>query len=93
MITRGSRIKDLLKNAIARDVVDRMELYGGVHAGIVKNPLVGQIRLSTLLSFARRKVGDADRIADAMIGLFNQEDGTKEPAPSNDAAWWKEADF
>ena len=91
MITRESRISDLLKNPIAQDVIGRMELYGGIDAALVRNPLVGRVKISTLLRFARRKIADADAVADTMIDLFNQEDNTPQSAPSPEHAWWKEA--
>ncbi len=91
MITRDSRIKDLFGNPIARDVIDRLIRYAGVSEKLIDNPLVRGMKLSALPKLAGKYVDNLDGVIDTLIDLFNQEDGTKAPSPSNEPAWWKEA--
>jgi oligo-1,6-glucosidase len=91
MITRDTRIRDLLKNPIARDVLGRLTQYAGVSEKLILNPIIKSLKLSAIPKFAGKSIRDADTVIDTMIDLFNQEDGTKKPSPSNRKAWWKEA--
>jgi len=91
MITRDSRVKDLLKNPIAHDVIGRLVQYAGVSESLILNPVVKNLKLSAVPKFAGKRVKDADTIVDTMIDLFNQEGGTRPVSPSSGKAWWKEA--
>lgn len=91
MITRDSRVGDLLKNPIARDVLGILSQYAGVNEKLVLNPFVRALKLSAIPRFAGKAIQNADQVIDTMIDLFNQEEGTKLLSPSNSHAWWKEA--
>jgi oligo-1,6-glucosidase len=91
MITRESRVKDLLKNPIAQDVFGRLSQYAGVSEKLLLNPVVKNLKLSAIPKFAGKSIPDAETVVDGMIELFNQEEGTKLPAPSANRSWWKEA--
>jgi oligo-1,6-glucosidase len=91
MITRDSRVKDLLENPIAHDVIGRLVQYAGVSESLILNPVVKNLKLSAIPKFAGKSIRDADTIIDTMIDLFNQEEGTKPLSPSAGKAWWKEA--
>ncbi len=91
MITRDSRVKDLLKNPIAHDVIGRLVQYAGVSKSLILNPLVKNLKLSAIPKFAGKSIQDADTIIDTMIDLFNQEEGAKPISPSSNKVWWKEA--
>ena len=91
MITRETRVGDLLKNPIARDVLAQMVQYAGVKESVLINPFTKGLKLSAIPKFAGKSVPNVDQVIDTMIDLFNQEDGTKPLQPSNTAYWWKEA--
>lgn len=89
MITRDSRISDLLKNPIGCDVLSRLVQYAGVDIGMIGNPLIRSVKLKALPKLAGKVLDD--RLLDSMICLFNQDDGVPMPEPSDGHAWWKEA--
>lgn len=91
MITRETKVGDLLKNPIARDVLAQMVQYAGVKESVLINPFTKGLKLSAIPKFAGKAVPNIDSVIDVMIDLFNQEDGTKPLQPSNTAYWWKEA--
>ncbi len=91
MITRETKVGDLLKNPIARDVLAQMVQYAGVKESVLINPFTKGLKLSAIPKFAGKAVPNIDSVIDSMIDLFNQEDGTKPLQPSNTAYWWKEA--
>ncbi len=91
MITRETKVGDLLKNPIARDVLAQMVQYAGVKESVLINPFTKGLKLSAIPKFAGKAVPNIDPVIDGMIDLFNQEDGTKPLQPSNTAYWWKEA--
>ncbi|HQQ41338.1 MAG TPA: alpha-glucosidase, partial [Clostridia bacterium] len=91
MITRDSRVGDLLKNPIAQDVFGRLSQYAGVSEKLLLNPIIRSLKLSAIPKFAGKSIQGADQVIDTMIDLFNQEEGTKMPSPSDSRVWWKEA--
>lgn len=91
MITRETRVGELLQNPIARDVLAQLVQYAGVNERIIQNPIVKGLKLSAIPKFAGKAIRNADQIIDTMIELFNQEDGTASPGPSSERYWWKEA--
>lgn len=91
MITRETRVGDLLKNPIARDVLAQLGQYAGVKESILLNPITKGLKLSAIPKIAGKAMPAADQVVDTMIELFNQEEGTKPLSKSNSAYWWKEA--
>ena len=91
MITRETKVGDLLKNPIARDVLAQMIQYAGVKESILVNPITKGLKLSAIPKFAGKAVPNIDQVIDTMIDLFNQEEGTRMPSPSDSRVWWKEA--
>ncbi len=88
MLTKDSRIRELLANPIGRDLMNALAQYAGVKIDS-DTPLIGGLRIRKL---ARLSGGMLDEtLIDTLLGLCNQEEGTPEPAPSNERAWWKEA--
>ena len=91
MITKETRVGDLLENPIARDVLAQMVQYAGVKESVLINPITKGLRLSSIPKFVGKAVPAVGQAIDTMIDLFNQEEGTKPVEKSNDAYWWKEA--
>ena len=91
MITRETKVGELLNNPIARDVLAQLVQYAGVNEKVILNPIVKSLKLSALPKFAGKAMPDADYVIDTMIDLFNQEANTKPLTKTNAPYWWKEA--
>jgi len=91
MITRDTKVGELLNNPIAKDVLAQLVQYAGVNEKMILNPIVKSLKLSAIPKFAGKAMPDADYVIDAMIDLFNQEADTKPLSKSNTQYWWKEA--
>ncbi len=91
MITRNTKIGELLKNPVAQDVLAQLVQYAGVNEKVILNPVVKSLKLSAIPKYAGKAIPDADHIIDTMISLFNQEADTKPVKKSNAHYWWKEA--
>lgn len=90
MLTLNSRIKDIYANPIGRDIIRRILLQTGYSDVIVKNPIVGNIKLITLPKLSFGYV-DKDFI-DTLLELLNSEpDIPRMDNCSVMSAWWKEA--
>ena len=77
MITRETKVGDLLKNPIARDALAQMVQYAGVKESVLINPFTKGLKLSAIPKFAGKSVPNIDQVIDTMIDLFNQEEGGK----------------
>ncbi|MEZ4627039.1 MAG: alpha-amylase family glycosyl hydrolase [Eubacteriales bacterium] len=91
MITRDTKVGELLNNPIAKDVLAQLVQYAGLNEKMILNPIVKSLKLSAIPKFAGKAMPDADYVIDAMIDLFNQEADTKPLSKSNAHYWWKEA--
>ncbi len=91
MITRDTKVGDLLKNPVARDVLAQLVQYAGVNEKVILNPIVKSLKLSAIPKFAGKAIPNAERMIDTMIDLFNQEADTKPVDKSGAHYWWKEA--
>jgi oligo-1,6-glucosidase len=91
MITRETKVGELLQNPVARDVLAQLVQYAGVNEKVILNPIVKSMKLSAIPKFAGKAMPDAEQVVDTMIELFNQEAGTKPLHKSNAHYWWKEA--
>ena len=91
MITKETKVGELLQNPIAKDVLGLLVQYAGVNEKVILNPIVKGLKLSAIPKFAGKAIPDANQMVDAMINLFNQEADTKPLKKSNAHYWWKEA--
>jgi len=91
MITRDTRVHELLKNPIAKDLLGVLEQYAGVSKKLLNMPLIKSLKISTLQSIAKRIIPPGDPLVDTLINLINQEADTKPVQKSNAQYWWKEA--
>lgn len=89
MITRASRIDEILKNPIGRDIFARLSQYANIDLSMIDNPIVRRVRLSAMPRLSGGKVDLA--LVDALIELLNQADGEMPAEPNSAPAWWKEA--
>lgn len=92
MITKDSRIKDVYNSPIGQDIIDRLLLQLGKGPWLVTNPLVGNIKLSTVSKLMAKK--GSESFTDTFINMLNME---KDRPGDGDIAiketWWKEAVF
>lgn len=92
MLTINNRIKDIYANPVGRDIIRKLLLQMGHSDIIVKNPVVGNLKLKSL---PRLSMGYVDKgFLDTFLELLNSEPDT----PRTDScpvthAWWKEAVF
>ena len=91
MITKDTKIGELLQNPIARDVLAQLVQYAGINEKMIINPIVKGLKISAIPKFAGKALPNADQVIDTMIDLFNQEANTKPLTKSNARYWWKEA--
>lgn len=89
MMTRESTIGDLLKTPIGSDILSRLNQFAGLPASVIDNPIMRAVKLKTLSKLAPRAVDD--ELLDTLIALFNQDEGTQKPLPSDGREWWKSA--
>ena len=91
-ITAESRVRDVLRHPLGRDIVDKLMLQVGRSTGWVANPAVASLRLGQLQRLAGRVVGDG--FADALVQLLNDAPEATPPAAGPvRPTWWKEAVF
>lgn len=89
MLTKSSRLGELLKNPIGRDIISRLTQYAGVDKKLIDNPLVRSMKLSALPKLSGGKISAA--LLDGLVDLFNQDEGLEPLSPNDDHTWWKEA--
>ncbi len=91
-ITRRSRVRDVYRHPLGRDVIDKMLLQLGLPSWVVTNPLVSALRLWEVQTLTRSIVGDG--FIDTLVTLLNDTPGYPSPGTGTLAPrWWKEAVF
>ena len=91
MITKDTKIGELLQNPIARDVLSQLVQYAGINEKVILNPIVKGLKISAIPKFAGKALPNAEQVIETMLNLFNQEANTKPLTKSNTHYWWKEA--
>ena len=92
MLTIDNRIKDIYSNPVGHDIIKKMLLQMGHSDIIIKNPVVGNIKLKALPKLFS---GYFDKdFLDTLLEILNSEPDT----PCKDDCsvthvWWKEAVF
>lgn len=92
MLTENSRIKDLFKHPIGKDVIKKILLQMGKKERIINNPIAGSIKLKTLPKLTGGMIDQG--FLNTVLELLNGE--TDVPRSVNGPvkpAWWKEAVF
>ena len=92
MLTINSRISDLYASPVGRDIIRKVLMMAGKSDKLVRNPIVGGIKLKHLPKLSGGKVDMG--FVDTFIELINSEhDLPRNDSPKETAAWWKEAVF
>ncbi len=91
-LTLKSTVGELYKTPVGKDVLDKLFLQLGVKKGIVKNPLVSNLKLDTVRKLAKNKLDDD--FFEAILKLVNSEKDVLEKYDKPvTKEWWKEAVF
>lgn len=90
MLTKKSRLSELVQTPMGRDIAHTLLLQTGLPESLVKNPVTRGLTLEGLQKMTRGKLDDG--LIDSLLALLNADAGGA-PAPSGPAArrWWKEA--
>lgn len=91
-ITHSSRLKEVYNTPVGRDLIDKLLLSIGKSSKTIDNPLIGNIKLSTLCRLGGKII--KEETVDSLTGLINSE--ADEPLTCKapvEKAWWKEAVF
>ena len=92
MINDKSRVKDVYATPIGRDVIDKILLQLDRSNRMITNPLVSNLRISTVKKLTRDHLDDA--FWESFYWLLNLErDKPSESNPNPSWSWWKEAVF
>ncbi len=89
MLTKDSRLGELLNNPIGRDIIGRLTQYAGVDEKLVDNALVRRMKLSSLPKLSGGRV--SEDLLDTLITLFNQDGDIMRLPENREHVWWKEA--
>ncbi|HTN59368.1 MAG TPA: alpha-glucosidase [Protaetiibacter sp.] len=89
-LTRRSRIREVARHPLGRDVIESLALQVGRSPRWVTNPVVGAVRLSTLPRLTHGRIDDA--FVDALVALMRTVPDVVAPSgmPLREA-WFKEA--
>ena len=89
-LTKENKIIELYNTPIGRDTMDKVLLQLGIPTTAITNPVVANIKLSTVMKLAEKKIGTG--LFEALLNLVNSEPdvpvASKEPITEK---WWKEA--
>jgi len=91
-LSLNSKVKDVCKHPLGRDIVEKLLLQLGKSSWLVDNPIVGNLSLKTIKVIVGKKVGPG--FFDVVLDLLNSElDSPRADIVSPTPAWWKEAVF
>lgn len=93
MITYDSRVKEVYKNPVGKDMIDQLFLQMGKDASIVKNPLVKNLKMKTVQKLVKKNI-ESDFFP-AFFDLVNVEKTCYKPSEKmmETRVWWKETVF
>lgn len=89
-LNKTSKIKEVYANPVGKDIVNRLLLQMGQSENLINNPIVGNLRLKTIMPFTKRILDEG--FWDAFLTLLNEAEMPVEK--SNEVVtevWWKEA--
>ena len=89
-LTKDNKIIELYNTPVGRDTMDKVLMQLGISNKVITNPIVSNIKLSTVMKLAEKKIGTG--LFEALLNLVNSEPdvpvASKEPITEK---WWKEA--
>jgi len=91
-ITVNSKIKTLCQHPIGRDLAEKLVLSLGAAPDVLNNPLVANMKLTTLIKLSKGLV--SEELLESLLAIINSEDDVPpEMTPNYKKSWWKEAVF
>ncbi len=91
-LTMQSRVKDVLKNPVGHDIIEKILMQLNLSRGMIANPVVGNLKLSMLVKPAEKFLDDA--FWPTFLHLLNSEEARLEKGKGAvQPKWWKEAVF
>ena len=92
MLTLDDKVKDLYKNPVGHDIIEKLLLTMGKSSFLVTNPIVSNMKLETLVKLAGDKI--SYEFAEKVMELVNaEEDIPVMQRGKISKRWWKEAVF
>ncbi|MEA4895886.1 MAG: alpha-glucosidase [Oscillospiraceae bacterium] len=92
MITKNSSVKDLYSHPVGKDIIRKILLLLGKGDKLLRNPLIGGIKLKYLPKLTGGKLDQG--FIDALLEILNGEPDIPKPDDGGELpAWWKEAVF
>jgi oligo-1,6-glucosidase len=92
MLTLNSKLKDIYNNPVGHDVIKKILLQMNQKENTITNPLVANLKLKTVKSLTKKKLGE--EFFTALLTLLNSEQDVPTAYRKNiTEAWWKEAVF
>jgi len=89
-LTKNSKMKDVFRNPIGRDVIRKILMQMGKSDSWINNPIVGNLKLGTVAKLVKGVLGDG--FVDTLLRLLNSEQEVLPRASTGiQPAWWKEA--
>ncbi len=90
VITENSKIKEVYQNPIGHDIIYKILLQMGKSERLIKNAIVGNLKLKTLGGLTKGLLGEG--FMDTFLELLNSEECSLERETDKvKHAWWKEA--
>ncbi len=90
ILTKNSKIKEIYKNPIGKDVINRILLQMNKSQKLIDNPVVGNMKVKTVGNLAKSYLGE--EFVDVLLKLLNREAITLErPNKNVNPIWWKES--
>ncbi|MBQ8029251.1 MAG: alpha-glucosidase [Clostridia bacterium] len=92
MITKETKIKNILKTPAGHDIIMKALHEFGIDSSLLTKTPIGELKLSSLQKLSMGKIDDS--FIDALLGLLNSEKAMplEDNAPI-ERKWWKEAVF
>ncbi len=88
----NSKLKEIYDNPIGHDILYKLLLQMNKKESLIKNPIIGNLRLKTVASFTKKTLGDG--FFQALLNLLNSEnDKPVTGEEEQKRTWWKEAVF
>lgn len=90
LLSKKSKLKEVYANPVGKDICNRLLCTLGKSEGLINNPIVGNIRLKTIMSFTKR-ILDKD-FWETFLTLLNEAEMPVAKCEEEIIeTWWKEA--
>ena len=92
MLTDKSRIKEVYKHPVGRDIINKILLQMNISDRMIKNPVVGNLRICQVARLTKKVLGES--FFETFLNLLNIEKDIPDETPCEiEKKWWKEGVF